>query len=370
MEYIWATLWHDRRRFIPAILAVAFSGFLAASQAGLVVGTLDVVSLPVDRATADVWVAARDLPTIDAGMPIPLHWMSRLNHLDIERIEPYIRGVGAWQRQGQGTEKCVILGMRLNPTAIGAPRDLTPEMRARLSEPGAVVVDRDDLGRLGLAGTGEEIADIRGRRVRVVGTVNGFKGLGSAHVLCSLETARLLLMLSPEQATFLVAGCKPGTAPEIVRALRGHADMSAFSAADLSLRSRLHWLSKTGAGVALGLAAGLGLVVGAVVTSQTLFAATAASAREYAVLRAMGIPRWRIRAVVIMQSLCVGMIGTALAVPAILLTSRLATTVGATIRLPGPLLVASAAIMVATAVVSGLFALRSVRLVEPSSLLR
>ena len=41
-------------------------------------------------------------------------------------------------------------------------------------------------------------------------------------------------------------------------------------AAEFSLRSRMHWLTKTKAGIALGYAALLGLLVGAVVTSQTL----------------------------------------------------------------------------------------------------
>ena len=35
-------------------------------------------------------------------------------------------------------------------------------------------------------------------------------------------------------------------------------------------------------------------MVGAVITAQTLYSATTASAKEYAILLALGIPRWRI----------------------------------------------------------------------------
>src|SRR5262249_60498804 len=87
--------------------------------------------------------------------------------------------------------------------------------------------------------------------------------------------------------------------------------LSAFTSASFSLHSRLHWLTKTKAGIALGLAAALGLLVGAVVTSQTLYAATAAQLREYAVLRAMGIPRWRMALTVLAQSFWVGAAGGA-----------------------------------------------------------
>src|ERR1700751_3997883 len=85
--------------------------------------------------------------------------------------------------------------------------------------------------------------------------------------------------------------------------------MSAFTIDEFSLRTRFHSLTKTTPGIALGCAAALGLLVGAVVTSQTLYAATAASMREYAVLRALGIPRWRIAGMVLAQSFWVGIIG-------------------------------------------------------------
>src|SRR5205085_7976918 len=94
-------------------------------------------------------------------------------------------------------------------------------------------------------------------------------------------------------------------------------NVSAFTKKEFSLHSRLHWLTKTKAGIALGYAAALGLLVGAVVTSQTLYAATAASLREFAVLRALGIPRWRMAGLVLSQAFWVGVIGICLALPAV-----------------------------------------------------
>src|SRR5207249_9115558 len=105
----------------------------------------------------------------------------------------------------------------------------------------------------------------------------------------------------------------PEDAPRVVARMRQqYEDVSTFTSSEFSLRSRLHWLFKTKAGVALGYAALLGLLVGAVVTSQTLYAATVASLREFAVLRALGIPRWRIAGMVLAQSFWVGIIGVAI----------------------------------------------------------
>ena len=77
----------------------------------------------------------------------------------------------------------------------------------------------------------------------------------------------------------------------------------------------MYWLIRTKAGIAIGYAALLGLLVGAVITAQTLYSATAANAKEFAILLALGIPRWRISVMVLAQSFWVGVIGVALAYP-------------------------------------------------------
>src|SRR5436309_2382453 len=53
--YSLSTIWYERQRFLPAILAVSFSAVLVAVQCGLVLGLLSMMSRPVDKARADVW---------------------------------------------------------------------------------------------------------------------------------------------------------------------------------------------------------------------------------------------------------------------------------------------------------------------------
>src|SRR5262249_18200140 len=159
-----------------------------------------------------------------------------------------------------------------------------------------------------------------------------------------------------------LARCRPGAdVAAVVSRLRGFRNMSAFTGPEFSLRSRLHWLTKTKAGIALGCAAALGLLVGAVVTSQTLYAATAASLREFAVLRALGIPRWRMALTVMSQSLWVGLAGVALALPAVIVLAHAAEGLGAKVLLPSWLLGTAAAVTLVMALLSGLAALRSLR---------
>jgi putative ABC transport system permease protein len=146
--------------------------------------------------------------------------------------------------------------------------------------------------------------------------------------------------------------------------------MTVMTADEFSLHSRWHWLLKTKAGIALGYTALLGLLVGMVVTSQTLYAATAASAKEYAILLAMGIPRRRVTATVLIQSFWVGLFGIVAAYPTVHGLAYLGRFAEVIIPLPWPLLAIAAGVTLVMSLFAGFMALRSVRRIEPMSLLR
>jgi len=371
MSYALATLWHERNRFLPGVLAVAFSALLIALQGGLLLGLFSGTSIPIDHASADLWVGNPEVLSVDLGRPIPLEWLTRLERQpEVVQAEPFLQAFAYWAKPAGGTELCCIVGTRLGGASLGAPRGLSADLRARLSEPGAAVVDEAELGRLGIKGIGDT-AEVSGRRVRVVGLVRGYKSVAGPYVFCSLGTAHSFLHMPADQATYLLARCGDGMdVAAVVGRLRGYRNMSAFTSAEFSLRSRLHWLTKTKAGIALGCAAALGLLVGAVVTSQTLYAATAGCLRELAVLRALGIPRWRMALCVLSQSLGVGLAGVGLALPAVWLFGQLAENLGAKVLLPSWLLGSAAVVTLGMALLSGLSATRMLRLAEPAALLR
>jgi putative ABC transport system permease protein len=371
MSYSLATLWHERQRYLPGVLAVAFSALLIALQCGLLLGLFSITSLPIDHTTADVWMGAPQVLSVDLGRPIREGYLARLAcQPEVQRVEVYLQGFAYWSKPDGGTELCMVIGSRLGDDALGKVDKLTPEDCSRLTEPGTVIVDESDLGRLGIKGPGDT-AEISGLRVRVVGLTRGLKSLAGPYVFCSIDTARPRLKLFPDQVTYVLAKCyRKADAGEVVKRLEPYKNVSAFTADEFSYRSRMHWLTKTKAGIALGYAAALGLLVGAVVTSQTLYAATAASLREFAVLRALGIPRWRMALLVMAQSLWVGIIGVGLALPAFYGMANLAEYWNVPVERPWWLLVSAAAVTLGMALLSGLTALRSLRQVEPAMLLR
>lgn len=375
MSYALQTLWHERARYASGVLAVTFSAVLIALQCGLLLGLFKITSIPIDNTTADLWVGSTAVPSVDLGKPIPTSYISRIAGLPgVKSVELYIANFANFTKPTGGTELCFLLGSVLDNDAVGAASILTKEQREALTLPYSVIVDESDVKRLELNSPGGK-PKINGHEVIVVGTVKGLKSLAAPWMFCSLHTARQLLgfLLPPDHVTYLLAKCdSPERAKQLAKELRAEYpdDMIVYTAEEFSTGSRLYWLFRTKAGLAIGYAALLGLVVGMVITAQTLYSATAANAKEFAILLALGIPRWRISLMVLTQSFWVGVIGMVLAYPVCLGLKYTALQFQTDVDLRLEILGGTALLTMLMALAAGLLALRSVRQIEPMTLLR
>ena len=377
MPYSLAILWRNRNRYLPAVMAVTFSATLIAVQGGLLLGLLVFISLPIDHATADLWITTGDAPSLTLAQSIPESWLLRVAaQPEVERAEPYLLGFAAWHKPSAGgNENCCIIGSRLDADSLGAIREATPELRSKLSEPGTVIVDEQEMPVLGLITGRDELVEINNQRIRVVGTVRGFQGFTAPFVFCSMETARQLLPSDPrqpDQVMHVLARCgSPEAAERVALRLREeYPEMGSYTAADFSLRTRLHWLFRSNAGTVMICTVALALLVGLVVTRQTLYSAVVAALREYGMLDALGIPRWRLVTLVLAKSFWIGVIGVLLALPMARGLSWAASLIHVKVLLEGWLLVGSSLLTLMMALVSGVAALLALRRVEPATLLR
>ena len=379
MSYALSTIWYERQRYLPSVLAVSFSAVLIAVQGGLMIGLLSMTSRPVDATTADVWVGYPGVRSADLGRGLPERWAARVAaEPGVRRVDTAVIGFSLWtplRPDAEPTSEAItVVGARLHPDSLGTVLGVRddPALLEKLGEPMTVAVDAGDLPRLGVGGPGER-AEVFGRRVTVVGLVSGYRSLAGPYVFCSVDTARALLRYPRNDCTYLLARCDtPADARRVADALTQHYphQLAAFIHDEFSLRTRLHWLFTTKAGVAVGFTALLGLFVGAVVTSQTLYAAVAASQREFATLRAMGIPGWRLKLTVLAQSFWVGFFGLCVAAPVSLAAAQLANAAGTQVILHPAVVLAAVALTLGMAVLSGLAALRSFQGVDPAHNIR
>ena len=363
----------DWRRYLAAVLAVTFSGLLVIVQLALLLGMFSTVSVVIDRSTADLWIGYRNTQSVDLGRPIAREADARAwAHRGVERVEPYASAYGDLRREDGVPVSVVINGIDASPEAVAFAKLLSADQRTLLREPNSILIDIADTGKLGArVGT---VVEINGKRARIVGVVEGMRAIGGVNVVASIATARTLAPETANLPTFSLVRLKPGyTADVVATEIADDPRLprySVWTANDFSIRSQTYWLLESGAGIGSGFASLLALLVGLVITSQTLSGAILASIKEFAALRALGVSRGSLRAVVIEQAAWVGLAGltvTALLTAAVAWLGHVGRVA---MSFPWWMLFASAAALMGIAMVSGLLALRPLLQTEPASLLR
>jgi putative ABC transport system permease protein len=121
----------------------------------------------------------------------------------------------------------------------------------------------------------------------------------------------------------------------------------------------------TGAGFGILIAAVMGLIVGIVVVSQTIYATTMDHIREYGTLKAIGASNRYLYFVLIRQAVLSAFIGYAIGITACYAIVRLGRDGGVALMLPWPLSVSMFALTVGMCVLAALLSVNKVTRIEP-----
>lgn len=370
-----ATLLHEWRRFLPGLLSVAFAGVLMLVQLGLLLGMFGTVTVLVDRSDANLWVTSPETESFDQSRDIPANLGALLRlHPAVARSETLLVHDADW-RSGDDTRVAVTLvGLQPSADALACPQPMRAALCARLAEPSAVVIDRGEADKLH-TGVGR-LAEVNGHRVRVVGLSTGLRSIGNTYVFASSQTARALSEASAtgeDLTTFVLAKARSGT-PDAVRddlqALLRRPAYRIWTDREFSFNSQRWWLTESGVGAGFLFSSLLGLIIGTVITSQTLRGVILSTLREYATFRAIGVPAVKLGAVVLEQSLWIGVLGAVLTVIVSVLAHALAQALYVPLVLTWWAVLAAVLIGLITAVISGLLALRELYRLQPAELLR
>lgn len=371
-----ATLLHEWPRFLPGVLSVAFAGILMLVQLGLLLGMFGTVSVLIDSSDAQIWITSPETQSFDESRDIPTSLGALIrSQPEIERSDALRTYDAEWRLESRVRVGVVLVGLDAYSDAPSCPEPMRTALCSRLAEPMAVVVDRAELDKLG-AELGA-LAEINGHRVRVAGISQGLRAIGATYVFASTQTLRAISeapLPDIDSATFILARIKPGTDLEALRdRLQNLLRPSAYrvwSRKEFSTGTQRYWLTESGVGAGFLFSSLLGLIIGIVITSQTLRAVILASLREYATFRAIGVPSSKLGAVVLEQSLWIGIAGATLTLLLSALIVMLAHAFYIPLKLTGWAIFAAVVIGIFTAGISGLLALRALYKVEPAVLLR
>lgn len=370
------TLLREWRRFLPAVLAVGFAGLLVLMQLVLLLGIFRTVSVYIDRSAADLWVGYPETKSVDLARNLSARNEVFLrSHTDVLTVEAYLWSNGDLRRADGSAALATVVGIDPRPGALALAHALTIADRRALDEPETVLVDVSSLANLRTR-IGDTLA-LNGRRVKVVGLTRGLNSIGGANIVTSLVTARAVATSDPGDPDtvgyFLVKLRDPAAAARVRDELapRGiDPPYTVWTAADFSKISQLYWLLESGLGLGFAFSGGIGLLIGIVITSQTLKAVIQTSIREYATLRALGVSVGSLRLVVLEQSAWVGVIGVTITSLIAVAIIQLATANHILVAAPWWAFAGTAAFMLTIAVTSGALSLRVLNQSEPATLLR
>ncbi len=126
------TLVHEWRRFLPAMLAVAFSGLLLLMQAALVFGIFGSTAVYITASDADLWVGYPGTQSIELGRPIgSVARTALLMDPGVARVEPFAWVDGDWRGPaGTGGVSVFVSGISPEPDGMIFPDVLTAAQRA------------------------------------------------------------------------------------------------------------------------------------------------------------------------------------------------------------------------------------------------
>lgn len=359
---------HDWLRSAVTVVGIMFAVVLLAVQLGLYISASRMITGAVDNADADLWVMPYGTASFDEGAPL-LSQSERSQVLATPGVLaaiPIVVGFADWRRPDSATSSVVVVGSDADALV---PWDVAQGAVHNLREPDGVGVDRTYLDDLGIEGLGS-VGHVEDQRARVRLVTDGIRSFTqSPYVFTTAQRARNMFGVRRNAATFILVKTAAdadfaGVRRDIAGRLRS---AEVLTTEEFRARNLQQWLFNTGAGIALIGGAILGLIVGTVIVSQTLYSSTKDHLREYATLRALGSPSSYLYKVVLTQAALCAAAGYGIGMGVSLLLARLSLDTPMPILVTPPLATGLLLLTVAMSAVAATGAIFKVMQIDPAS---
>ncbi|HUB01463.1 MAG TPA: ABC transporter permease [Terriglobales bacterium] len=297
-------LLQDKLRLAVTLTGVIFAVVLIIIELGLFVGFVRTTSALIDHSQVDLWVTSNHVPYLDLGVPLNERKLYQVEAVPgVARADKYIVRYTRWNRLDGGQNQIEVVGF--NPDSTwGGPWNVVQGSIHDLKTPDGVMIDDVYKKKLGVTQIGQ-VFEINGHRARVVGFTHGIRSFTtSPWVFTSFRNALDYAPLNDNQTTYILVRVESGAHIEQVRQniLQRVDGVEVLTTREFSRMTQNYWTFTTGAGIAILLAAVLGVIVGFVVVAQTIYATTMDHIKEFGTLKAMGAPNWYVQKVILIQA--------------------------------------------------------------------
>jgi len=373
----WRQLWHRPLRLAVAVAGIAFAVLLIMMQLGFRAALFESTLRFHERFRYDIALFSPDSVFIVRPAPFSIRRLYQALGLpEVAGVDPVYIFPAVWKSPWTAERRSI------NAVGIDPESDLldTPGFsgqRALLKQQDTVLFDeaaRPEFGPIGerFRAYGPFQTEVNDRRISVAGLVEIGPSFGiDGTVITSVDNWLRLFPDRPRNDIQLgLIRLQPGADPVAVRdRLRAElpGDVLVLTKADFIARERAYWNGATPIGYVFAFGAIMGLVVGAIIVYQILFADVSEHIREYGTLRAIGYRNRFVSGIVLQQAAILAVLGF---LPGALLAHFLYGAAADATRLPLYLTVERGVtvflVTLGMCLLSGFLALRRVRRLDPA----
>jgi putative ABC transport system permease protein len=373
----WRQLWHRPLRLAVAVAGIAFAVLLILMQLGFRAALFESTLRFHERFRYDIALFSPDSVFIVRPAPFSIRRLYQALGIDeVDQIDPVYIFPAVWKSPWTADRRSI------NAVGVDPQSDLldTPgfaENRLLIKAQDTLLFDeaaRPEFGPIGerFRSYGPFQTEVNDRRITVAGLVEIGPSFGiDGTVITSVDNWLRLFPDRPRNQIELgLIRLKPGADPVAVRdRLRAElpGDVLVLTKQDFIDRERAYWSGATPIGYIFAFGAIMGLVVGAIIVYQILFADVSEHIREYGTLRAIGYRNRFVSGIVLQQAAILAVLGY---IPGALLANFLYGAAAGATRLPLHLTLERGVtvflLTLGMCLLSGFLALRRVRKLDPA----
>lgn len=375
----WLQLTRERLRLLVAVAGVAFAVILIFMQLGFRRALFESATRFHEALDGDLVLIS---PTFDFLVQPKSFSRRRLYQTlrwpEVEAVSPIYLGLNLWKNPETGKSRSMfVIGVDPADRALTLPG--VREQLDRVRKPDVVLFDRDARPEFGavsaaLAAGSAVRTEVNNRRVTVGGLfqMGTSFGIDGTVLTSDLNFLRIFPIRQKGLIDLGLIRLRPGADAARLRdamAATFPADVVVLTKQDYIAREQHYWDRSTPIGYVFAFGVLIGLVVGAIIVYQILFADVSDHLAEYATLKAMGYPDRYLFGVVLQQAVILAALGY---IPGLVICLGLYRLTADATRLPMQMTAATAALVLALAAimccVSGAIALRKIRSADPAEI--
>ncbi len=373
----WMQLKHRPMRLLVAVAGIGFAVLLILMQLGFRSALFESAVRFHERLQYDIALFSPDSVFIVRPEGFSIRRLYQvLGTEGVENITPVYIFPSVWKNPWNNQRRSInTLGFDSDRPFLDAPG--FEDARHLLQGQNAVLFDaasRPEFGDVAahMAEQGPLITEINDREMEVVGLFRMGTSFGiDGSVITNVDN--WLRMFPERQRDEIQLGLihlqDPAAASEIRDRLRAYLpkDVLVMTRADFVQRETEYWNSATPIGYIFAFGAIMGLVVGAIIVYQILFADVSEHLREYATLRAIGYRKRFISGIVLQQAVILAVLGFIPGVLAVVwLYGKAAAATNLPLYLTPDRALAVFLLTLAMCALSGLLAMRKVHKLDPA----